>query len=88
MDDADLRRGRGALHLVFGEGVAVLAAIALLNQSYALLAEAAGGDGGRGRDGRALVREAARCVGSDGMVGGQVVDLEPRPTTRRWRAAT
>jgi geranylgeranyl diphosphate synthase type II len=78
MDDADVRRGRGALHLVFGEGVAVLAAIALLNQSYALLAEAAGGDGGRGRDGRALVREAARCVGSDGMVGGQVVDLETR----------
>ncbi|MET0650744.1 MAG: polyprenyl synthetase family protein, partial [Pyrinomonadaceae bacterium] len=78
MDDADVRRGRGALHLVFGEGVAVLAAVALLNQSYALLAEAACGDGGREHGGRALVREAARCVGSDGMVGGQVVDLETR----------
>lgn len=73
MDDADVRRGRRALHLVYGEGVAVLAAVALLNQSYALLAEAA-----CNVDGGALVREAARCVGSDGMVGGQVVDLETR----------
>jgi len=72
MDDATVRRRRPALHLVFGEGVAVLAAVALLNQSYALLSEAARGDGG------ALLRAAARCVGSDGMVGGQVVDLETR----------
>ena len=72
MDDADVRRGRPALHLVYGEGVAVLAAVALLNQSYALLSEAACGDGS------ALLRAAARCVGSDGMVGGQVVDLVTR----------
>jgi geranylgeranyl diphosphate synthase type II len=68
MDDADVRRNRRALHLVYGEGVAVLAAVALLNQSYALLSEAACGDGG------VLLREAARCVGPDGMVGGQVVE--------------
>lgn len=73
MDDADVRRARPALHLVYGEGVAVLAAVALLNQSYALLSDAACNDGGA-----RLVREAARCVGSDGMVGGQVVDLETR----------
>ncbi len=72
MDDADVRRNRSALHLVYGEGLAVLAAVALLNQSYALLSEAACGDGG------ALLRAAARCVGADGMVGGQVVDLEMR----------
>lgn len=73
MDDADVRRKRPSLHLVYGEGVAVLAAVALLNQSYALLSDAAGADGGA-----LLLREAARCVGSDGMVGGQVVDLETR----------
>jgi geranylgeranyl pyrophosphate synthase len=78
MDDADVRRGQRALHLVYGEGVAVLAAVALLNQSYALLSEAACADGGRGSDGGALLRAAARCVGSNGMVGGQVVDLETR----------
>jgi geranylgeranyl diphosphate synthase type II len=76
MDDADVRRRRPALHLVYGEGVAVLAAVALLNHAYALLAEAARGGGAHA--GVALVREAARCVGSDGMVGGQAVDLLTR----------
>lgn len=73
MDDADVRRKRPALHLVYGEGVAVLAAVALLNQSYALLSQSACNGGGA-----LLLREAARCVGPDGMVGGQVVDLETR----------
>lgn len=77
MDDAALRRRRPALHLVHGEGVAVLAAVALLNQSYALLAEAARGGVGAGAC-VALVREAARCIGSDGMAGGQAVDLLTR----------
>src|SRR5215218_5530123 len=38
MDDAGMRRNRRTLHLVFGEGTAMLAALALLNQSYALFA--------------------------------------------------
>jgi geranylgeranyl pyrophosphate synthase len=75
MDDADVRRNRSALHLLYGEGLAVLAAVALLNQSYALFAEAACGGNA---DGSALLRAAAHCVGADGMVGGQVVDLETR----------
>ncbi len=72
MDDADVRRNRRALHLVFGEGLAVLASVALLNKAYALLALAARPHDVTG----ALIIEAARCVGEDGMVGGQVVDLE------------
>jgi geranylgeranyl diphosphate synthase type II len=63
MDDATLRRGRPALHLVFGEGTAMLAALALLNQSYSLLA------------GRRAISEMARCIGSDGMIGGQAADI-------------
>lgn len=74
MDDAALRRKRPALHLVYGEGVALLASVALLNQSYALLAEAARGTDACGT----LVREAARAIGSDGMAGGQAVDLLTR----------
>ncbi len=73
MDDADMRRARPSLHLVYGEGVAVLAAVALLNQSYALLSDASCAGGGA-----RLLCEAAHCVGPDGMVGGQVVDLETR----------
>jgi len=69
MDDAQLRRGRAALHLIYGEGLAMLAALALLNQAYALLARA-----GIGR----LTAEAARCIGTDGMIGGQAADLDIR----------
>lgn len=81
MDDASVRRNRPALHLVFGEGVAVLAAVALLNQSYALLSEATCDDDGRATGGGTLLRAASRCVGADGMVGGQVVDLETHAGT-------
>ena len=63
------RRGRAALHLVYGEGLAMLASLALLNQAYALLAQ-----DGTGR----LIVEAARCVGPDGMIGGQAADLDIR----------
>ncbi|HKG21498.1 MAG TPA: polyprenyl synthetase family protein [Blastocatellia bacterium] len=75
MDDADLRRGRAALHLAFGEDLATLAALALLNQAYALLARAASAGGAPDAAGR-LVAEAASCIGANGMIGGQVSDLE------------
>ncbi|HVF44310.1 MAG TPA: polyprenyl synthetase family protein [Pyrinomonadaceae bacterium] len=77
MDDADLRRNRRTLHLVYGEGTAMLAALALLNQSYALLARAARSCGRAGAA-HALVSEAARAVGAEGMIGGQALDLELR----------
>jgi geranylgeranyl diphosphate synthase, type II len=69
MDDAQLRRGHAALHLMYGEGLAMLAALALLNQAYALMAR-----DGTGR----LIAEAALCVGTDGMIGGQAADLDIR----------
>ncbi len=77
MDDAHLRRNRRALHLAYGEGVATLAAVALLNQSYALLAQAAGACKKTGAV-ESLIAEAARSVGANGMIGGQVVDLLTR----------
>lgn len=85
MDDADLRRNRRALHLVFGEGLAVLAAVALLNQAYALLTQAAGASIAAGAT-RALLAEAARTVGADGMIGGQVIDLELQSDAASERA--
>jgi geranylgeranyl diphosphate synthase type II len=68
MDNADLRRGNPALHCVYGEDVALLAAIALLNQAYALF--------GRTPE---LIREAAECIGVGGMIGGQAIDLGVGP---------
>jgi len=69
MDDAQLRRGRAALHLIYGEDLALLTALALLNQAYALLASAGPSS---------LIAEAARCIGTDGMIGGQAADLDIR----------
>jgi len=74
MDDADVRRGIPALHRVFGEGVALLAALALLNESYGLLARAARENGCCETTAR-LVEGAAKCIGGNGMIGGQAVDL-------------
>ncbi len=71
MDDANVRRGRSATHLVYGESLALLAALAFLNQSYNLFARAP-------HNAAKLVETAARCVGSDGMIGGQVIDLTLR----------
>ena len=77
MDDAGLRRNRRTLHLVYGEGTAMLAALALLNKSYALFASAARPRERAGTVER-LVSEAARAVGAEGMIGGQALDLELR----------
>lgn len=72
MDDADIRRGCPALHIAFGEDVAMLAALSLLNQSYALLACASS----RSEIMVRLITEAASAIGSNGMIGGQAADLE------------
>lgn len=74
MDDAAVRRGRATLHRVFGEGVALLAGLALLNESYVLLSRAAQQQADD-ESAAWLVAEAARCIGTDGMIGGQAVDL-------------
>jgi farnesyl diphosphate synthase len=67
MDDSAERRGMPSVHVRFGEGVALLAAMALLNQTYALLADCHNGD--------ALVALACECIGHRGMVAGQALDL-------------
>ena len=64
MDDAGLRRKQPTLHLVYGEDVALLSGIALLNQAYALFGQ-----------NTELIREATECIGVGGMIGGQVTDL-------------
>ena len=78
MDDADMRRGRPAVHLAHGESTAMLAALALLNQSYALLAQSTRHNP---KLTQPLIAEAAACIGADGMIGGQAIDLELPSTT-------
>ena len=70
MDDAPLRRGRKANHLEFGEAIAILAAFGLLNLAYGTLARAY--DAALAARLSSLV---AAAVGTDGLIGGQAVDL-------------
>ncbi|NLF38643.1 polyprenyl synthetase family protein [bacterium] len=73
MDDDDLRRGRPTCHKVYGEALALLAGDALLTLAFSWLASAH--DCTAAQRAR-LVCVAARAAGSQGMVGGQVADLE------------
>lgn len=75
MDDDDLRRGKPTNHKVFGEAVAVLAGDGLLTYSFEVI--------GKIPDEYAspetklkLMIELAKAAGNEGMVGGQVLDME------------
>ncbi|HSS49665.1 MAG TPA: farnesyl diphosphate synthase [Thermoanaerobaculia bacterium] len=79
MDDAVLRRGRPTVHRAFGESVALLAALALLNRAYALVAEAAHRLSLRRYTAEDVVHHLAAAIGSDGLIGGQALDLLAKP---------
>ncbi len=76
MDDAHMRRHLPALHLVFGEGVAILAAMALYSKAFELFAATEG-----------LAARAAQAAGADGMTGGQAADLAAASTGRLQKTA-
>ena len=78
MDDDDYRRGRKTTHIVFGEGMAVLAGDALLNYAYET-AVCAFSAARTPAETAAVIRSLkilARNAGIYGMVGGQCADLE------------
>src|SRR5579862_3944402 len=77
LDNDDLRRGRPTCHKVFGEAIAILAGDALQTQAYETLAQLRCAAEARVR----IIAEIARGTGTvDGMIGGQVVDLEAEHT--------
>jgi geranylgeranyl diphosphate synthase, type II len=67
MDDDDFRRGLPTCHKKFGEAMAVLAGDALSILAFQVLARAGSAD---------AVLLLAGALGSDGMLGGQVVDIQ------------
>jgi geranylgeranyl diphosphate synthase, type II len=75
MDDDDYRRGRLTSHKVFGEAMAILAGDALLTLAFRLVATNAARVVPAALVG-SVVAEIADAAGTDGMVGGQVVDIE------------
>jgi len=92
MDNDTMRRGRPTAHVVFGEGLAILAGDALLTEAFALLSQAPSTRMPMdARSGRAYVSTdadelnrrklqtiaiVADAAGAAGMVGGQAIDLE------------
>jgi geranylgeranyl diphosphate synthase, type II len=77
LDNDDLRRGRPTCHKVFGEAIAILAGDALQTQAYEVMARLKCSAEARVR----IIEEVATRTGTvDGMIGGQVVDLEAEHT--------
>lgn len=74
MDDAAQRRGRAALHVRYGESLAMLVGLALMNASYGLVLS-----GTKASPQRAIAAHAEMvdCIGSQGMVAGQYADISP-----------
>jgi farnesyl diphosphate synthase len=72
MDDDDLRRGEPTVHVKWDEATAILAGDALQALAFELLARPALGPA----EGRiALVAGLAAAAGTQGMVGGQAMDI-------------
>lgn len=67
MDDDDFRRGMPTAHKKFGEATAVLSGDALCIHAFNLLAQTGNAD---------IVRVVAHALGTSGMIGGQMVDIE------------
>ena len=77
LDNDDLRRGRPTCHKVYGEAIAILAGDALQTQAYEVLSRLRCRAESRVR----IIEEIAHGTGTiDGMIGGQVVDLEAEHT--------
>lgn len=77
LDNDDLRRGRPTCHKAFGEAIAILAGDALQTQAYEVLSRLKCPADSRVK----IIEEIARGTGTkDGMIGGQVVDLEAEHT--------
>lgn len=74
MDNDDYRRGKLTNHKVFGEAMAVLAGDTLLTHAFYVASQSTCP--------KAIVAiaEIAKGAGADGMIGGQVIDMEVAKT--------
>jgi len=90
MDNDTMRRGRPTLHVVAGEGMAILAGDGLLTEAFALLSRPVASGFSRKDDADAartlrVIHVIATAAGPAGMVGGQAIDLAcvtPDPSGR------
>ena len=74
LDNDDLRRGRPTCHRAYGEATAILAGDALLTLAFEILADKRTHASADVR--MELIASLARAVGTSGMIGGQMIDLD------------
>jgi farnesyl diphosphate synthase len=79
MDDDALRRGRPTTHIAFDEETAVLAGDALLTIAFEILADAKTHPSAEVRV--RLIARLAEAAGHDGMIGGQMIDMQAAEST-------
>lgn len=75
MDNDDLRRGKPTNHKVFGDAIAILAGDALLTYSFEVIGKTPVEFASPDKVVK-LIIEMAKAAGTEGMVGGQVADME------------
>jgi len=71
MDDDDLRRGLPTNHVVYGDGMAILAGDGLLTEAFVVMLDPVVDARLQSR----AIQEIGRAAGREGMVGGQAADL-------------
>ena len=81
MDDATLRRGAPTLHREFGEDLAILSAVALLNHAYGLIAQNHADLSPRRWPMQQVMQRVVDAVGWDGTIAGEAVDLHSEGST-------
>jgi geranylgeranyl diphosphate synthase type II len=86
MDNDTMRRGQPTLHVVAGEGMAILAGDGLLTEAFYLLSrEPSVGDAATVARKLEVIQSISAAAGPRGMVGGQAMDLasvQPDPSGR------
>jgi geranylgeranyl diphosphate synthase type II len=79
MDNDTLRRGRPTLHVVYGDGIAILAGDGLQAAAFTILAgepQGSSADDELSKRRLRVTQLISRAAGPDGMVGGQAIDLQ------------
>lgn len=80
MDNDDLRRGKPTNHKVFGDAIATLAGDALLTYSFEVINKISN-EVASSETKLNMIVEMAKAAGAEGMVGGQVADMEGEEKT-------
>lgn len=78
MDDDDLRRGKPTSHKVFGEATALLAGDSLSVRAFSVIANNTALEASVNLEAVRLLSEA---VSSEGMIGGQIIDMRGESET-------